>query len=106
MTVLSVLATIFGIIGGFANIPQVIKIFKRKSAKDISITSYALIFAGTLVWVLYGIEIKNLPLMIANGLGCISCSLVIIGWFLYGRKDAHPSAYLEKDTKEKQNKGR
>lgn len=85
MTILYILATIFGIIGGLANFPQVIKIFNRKSAKDISITTYTIIFVGTTIWILYGIEIKNMPLIIGNTFGAVTVLLVIIGWFLYGR---------------------
>jgi MtN3 and saliva related transmembrane protein len=84
MTLLSTLAIIFGTIGGMANIPQAYKIFKRKSAKDISITTYSMIFLGSLVWILYGIEIKDFPLILANTVGIISISSVIFGWYLYG----------------------
>lgn len=83
---LAILATIFGTIGGFANIPQVIKIFKRKSAKDISILTYALVMVGTIVWLLYGIQLKDFPLVFANSLGAICVGLVIIGWFIYGKE--------------------
>ena len=35
MTLLAILATVFGIVNGFANFPQIYKIYKTKSAKDI-----------------------------------------------------------------------
>ena len=85
MTILSVLATIFGAVGGLANFPQAYKILKRKSAKDISILTYSFLFIGALVWILYGIEIRNIAVIIANVLGAFNIGLVIIGWFLYGR---------------------
>lgn len=86
MTILSILATIFGAIGGLSNIPQAIKIFKRKSAKDISILTYALGFATVSVWILYGIEIQNMPVILGNVLGFFPICFVIIGWFMYGRR--------------------
>jgi MtN3 and saliva related transmembrane protein len=86
MTILSILATIFGTIMAFANIPQSYKIFKRKSAKDISILTYLIFFIGTVIWALYGLEIKNFPLIIANSFGVLFIGIVIIGWFLYGRE--------------------
>lgn len=85
MSLLSILATIFGTIGGLANIPQVYRIFKRKSAKDISILTYSIILSSCIIWILYGIEIENIPLIITNALGVVSIILVIIGWFLYGK---------------------
>lgn len=86
MTLLSILATVFGALGGIANFPQAYRIFKRKSAKDISITTYSFLFLGTIVWILYGIELGNIPVIITNVLGAINIGLVIIGWFLYGRE--------------------
>jgi len=85
MTILSILATVFGTFMGLANIPQAIKIFKRKSAKDISIITYSLIWIGTIVWTIYGFELNNQAVIIANGLGAIITSFVMVGWFLYGK---------------------
>lgn len=85
MTVLSTLATIFGTLIGIANFPQAIKIFRRKSAGDISIISVSIFFTGSLVWVLYGFELNNFPIIITNGLAFMSLCLVLTGWLLYGR---------------------
>ena len=84
MNLLAILATIFGTIGGFANIPQAYKIFKRKSAKDISIITYTLVLLGTITWLLYGIQLKDFPLIFSNSFGLIFVLLVVIGWFMYG----------------------
>lgn len=86
MTILYILATLFGTLGALGNVPQAIKIFRRKSAKDISILSYAIFMTGCAIWVLYGIEIAALPLVISNGLALIIQSVVVIGWFKYGRE--------------------
>ena len=85
MTVLSVIATVFGAVSGLANVPQAHKIFKRKSAKDISIITYSIVFMGVIIWLLYGIELKNFPLIITNTLATITVGAVVVGWFLYGR---------------------
>jgi len=86
MNLLAILATIFGTIGGFANIPQAYKIFKRKSAKDISIATCTLVLLGTITWLLYGIQLNDFPLIFSNCFSLIFVSLVIIGWFRYGRE--------------------
>lgn len=85
MTILSILATIAGIISGAGNLPQAHKIFRRKSAKDISILTYSIFFIAEIIWFLYGIELKNSPLIISYLFGTICAGLVIIGWLLYGR---------------------
>ncbi|MDD5178121.1 MAG: SemiSWEET family transporter [Candidatus Nanoarchaeia archaeon] len=85
MTLVTVLATIFGIASGFANLPQAIKIFKRKSAKDISIITYLIVFVGAIVWTLYGIEINDYPVLISNAFGIVTVGAVVVGWFFYGK---------------------
>lgn len=85
MTTLAILATITGISVGLANLPQALKIFKNKSAKDISILTYLIIEFGTIVWMLYGLELKSFPIVIPNILGLIMTTVVLIGYLLYGR---------------------
>ena len=85
MSLLAIVATIFGTVSGIANFPQAYKIFKRKSAKDISILTYSILLIGALVWIFYGIEIGNFPIIITNIFGAVNIGLVVIGWFLYGR---------------------
>jgi MtN3 and saliva related transmembrane protein len=85
MTLLAVLATVFGIIGALGNIPQVIKIYKRKSAKDISVWTWLILSVGSSIWILYGIEINSYPLIIGNIAALICFITIIVGWFLYGR---------------------
>jgi len=86
MEILEILATIAGIAMAFANIPQIIKIFQRKSAKDISSFTYSILTIGSIIWVLYGLSIKSLPIIIAHSSGMILTAGVLLGWFLYGRE--------------------
>ncbi|MFH1445248.1 MAG: SemiSWEET family transporter [Nanoarchaeota archaeon] len=83
--ILEILATMFGIISGIANLPQAYRIFKRKSAKDISILTYSILIVGAIIWLLYGIELANFPIIITNAIGSINIGLVIVGWYFYGR---------------------
>ncbi len=86
MTILSILATIFGIVNGFANFPQIWKIYKTKRAKDLSITTYVILTIGTIVWFLYGIEIRSVPIITMESLVFIEFVLILIGCYLYGKK--------------------
>ena len=84
MTFLSTLATIFGTLMAVANLLQAYKIFKRKSARDISLLTYILLAIGSTIWILYGIEIKSSPLILANSVGVFGVCLIIIGYMAYG----------------------
>ncbi|MFZ5955513.1 MAG: SemiSWEET family sugar transporter [Nanoarchaeota archaeon] len=83
MTIISFLATILGIITGLANVPQIIKIFKTKSAKDLSIITNIIFFLSSCIWLLYGIQLSSYPLIIANIIYIVTYALIIIGFFLH-----------------------
>ena len=81
------LATAVGVIGSFAMLPQVYRIFKRKSASDISITTFGFLFIAGIIWVLYGFDTDSFPIVVSNLVGTIILAGVLVGWFMYGRTD-------------------
>lgn len=60
-----------------ANVPQAIKIIKTRSTKSISAVTYAMLFAGMLLWVAYGIFKKDTPLILANSIAGILCGIIL-----------------------------
>lgn len=84
MTILAVSATTAGIAMALSGVAQAIKIYKRKSAGDISVLTYAILIFGAIIWILYGIEIKNFPIILSNSIGFFISGFILIGWFLYG----------------------
>lgn len=85
MTILSILATIAGSMMALASLPQIYKIYNRKSAKDISAISYSCYALGGIIWILYGIELGSSAVVLSNSLSAATSIAVLIGWFLYGR---------------------
>ena len=83
--VLETLATITGVLSSFAMLPQIYRIFKRKSAKDISIWTYLYMLVAGVIWILYGLNIQSFPIWFSQLIGSLTMIGVIIGWFLYGR---------------------
>jgi len=65
-----VASLIIGILAGslcaISFIPQVVKIFKTKQTKDISLVTFSVFSLGVLFWLIYGVLIKELPIIIAN----------------------------------------
>jgi MtN3 and saliva related transmembrane protein len=49
-----------------AFVPQVIKTWKSKSAKDISLIMFLLFNIGIILWLIYGIVIESMPIILAN----------------------------------------
>jgi MtN3 and saliva related transmembrane protein len=86
MTPLHILVLIFGSLMGAANLPQAMRIFERKSAGDISVITYSILFIGVIFWILYGFEINDIAIIVANMIGFVGISMVLVGWFLYHEK--------------------
>ena len=84
--ILALLATIVGVVTSFGYFPQAIKIIKNKSAKDVSVITYIMFFAGMSIWEVYAFDIKNLPLIIANTAGMLGCGFVLAAYVIYSKK--------------------
>lgn len=50
----------------FAFIPQVVKVWKTKQTKDLSLRMYSIMFIGIILWLVYGIRIDSLSIIMAN----------------------------------------
>ncbi|WP_297890144.1 SemiSWEET transporter [Sulfurihydrogenibium sp.] len=64
-----------------AYIPQTYKVIKTKSASDFSWIWLIFMIIGIFLWFVYGLMIKNIPLIVANGISIIS--LITIGVVKY-----------------------
>lgn len=49
-----------------AFLPQLIKTWKTKSAEDVSYVMLSLFIIGVFLWIIYGLRIKEFPIIIAN----------------------------------------
>jgi len=84
--ILAPITTITGSLMALAYLPQIIKIWKRKSVEDISISLFLILFVGIAIWLLYGLSINNLPLIIANAIGLLGSGTVVFLYFKYKKK--------------------
>jgi len=57
--------------------PQAYKIWKNKSAADISIPAFIIFSLGTLTWFIYGITISDIPIIVSFILGVIGSWTVL-----------------------------
>lgn len=87
---------LFGIIGGvivvFSYVPQIIKLYKTKSSKDISSLFVFFIMVGTLSLMAYSIFISDLIFIIINGLASIMAGTVLILSLLYSHSGNNRTA--------------
>jgi MtN3 and saliva related transmembrane protein len=79
---------IVGIIAGALScttfLPQVIKTWKSKSTKDVSLTMFVIASVGTALWLVYGILIHSFSI-IATNIVVLVFSLTMLGLFFRNR---------------------
>jgi MtN3 and saliva related transmembrane protein len=80
--------TLLGIFAGtlttIAFLPQLLRVWRSKSAKDISLTWLVTFTAGVSLWLLYGLLLGQVPIIIANAV-TLGLTLVILAFKLrYG----------------------
>ena len=64
-------------IGGISLFPQVLKIVKTKSTKDISREMLLLLGGSIFLCLVYGILINNLPIILSNFFGFIQALIIL-----------------------------
>ncbi len=63
----TLLASIAGIATTVSFLPQVVKVYRTKHTKDLSLPMYVIFVCGVFLWAVYGILISSWPVIIANG---------------------------------------
>ena len=62
-----------------AFVPQVVRVFRTRSARDISMPTFAALVLGTGLWLIYGILQGDIPLIAANAISLVLVSAVLWG---------------------------
>jgi len=65
-------------------LPQVIKSWKTKSTKDISMLRYIIYIIGLILWIIYALIIKNGPVAIMNTIGLFLAISILALKLKYG----------------------
>ncbi|GIV37563.1 MAG: sugar transporter SemiSWEET [Cyclobacteriaceae bacterium] len=72
---------IIGLLAGFcttlAFVPQVIKTWRSRSARDLSLGMFLIFTSGVILWLVYGLLVGDIPVIAANVV-----TLLLAGWLL------------------------
>lgn len=87
------LGLVAGMITSVAGIPQVIRVYRTRQVRDLSIWQPLLLSVGITLWLIYGIIIKDIPLIIADIVSLICCLLLLGLIFRYRKDDSGQVGY-------------
>ena len=70
----------------FAFVPQIIKVLKTKSVKDVSITTLFQLCLGVSLWIAYGVHLKDKIIIAANSVTLITVTILLCLYFNFRRQ--------------------
>ncbi len=73
-----------GIFGQLVFYAQAHKIFTTHQASDVSMVGFTAGLVSVTSWLIYGIMLKDRPLIIANAVACLGALAVLVGIIIYG----------------------
>jgi MtN3 and saliva related transmembrane protein len=79
------LGYIGGVLTTLCYIPQIIRVFRLKSAKEISLLFTIMLLVGVVVWLFYGILLSLGPVILWNSIGLAIISALLFAKLKYGR---------------------
>jgi MtN3 and saliva related transmembrane protein len=75
------LVPIFGYVAAILTtlsfLPQAIKTIKEKNTEGISLVMYSLFTSGVLLWLVYGLFVKDTPIIVANAITFILAVIIL-----------------------------
>ncbi len=78
MTLTETIGYLAAVLTTAAYIPQFLKVWKTRSAKDISLRMYLMMCSGVFLWLVFGVRLRSLPIILANGITFI-LTVAILG---------------------------
>lgn len=65
-------------------LPQVIKVWRTRSVRDISLATYSMFTVGAALWLAYGLAIHSLPVILANAVTVVLAAGVLVAKIRFG----------------------
>ena len=66
-----------GLLTTLAFVPQVLHIWRTRSARDISLHTFSVFTVGIFLWLVYGILKSEWPIVIANGITFVLAGAIL-----------------------------
>lgn len=87
MTLTTLLGLVAGALTSVAAIPQVVRAYRTKRVRDISVWQPTILVTGLFLWLGYGLLLHDIPLIAANIFSIICNGAVIVMKIRYGGDD-------------------
>ncbi len=79
------LGLIAGLFSTCSLVPQIIRVFRLKSAREISILYTTLFLLGVILWLIYGFRVGLIPVILWNAITMFLIITLLYAKLKYGR---------------------
>jgi MtN3 and saliva related transmembrane protein len=85
LSLIEALGLLAGLLVTCSMIPQIIRVFKLRSAREISLLFTSSLLLGLIAWLAYGLSLGLLPVIVWNGIGAALAATLLYAKLRYGR---------------------
>ncbi|HNX90642.1 MAG TPA: SemiSWEET transporter [Candidatus Omnitrophota bacterium] len=79
-----IIGCVAGVLTTISFIPQIIKVYKTRHVRDISLIMYSAFMTGIILWEIYGFMIHSLPVILANFITMFFCGAIVAAKIMFG----------------------
>lgn len=77
MTLVTIIGLAAACLTTVAFTPQVLKAWRTRSTRDLSLSMYLVLASGIVLWLVYGLMIGDAPLILANTVTLVLVSIIL-----------------------------
>jgi MtN3 and saliva related transmembrane protein len=77
MTIVDIIGALAAVFTTVSFLPQIVRVYRTKHARDLSMPMYVIFSAGVFLWMCYGLLINSSSIIAANGLTLIMCFYIL-----------------------------
>ena len=81
---LDLIGGVAAVLTTIAFVPQVWRIWRTRSARDLSLPMYAIFTVGVALWFVYGLELGAWPIIACNGITLLLAGTVLVMKLRFG----------------------
>ncbi len=74
-----------------AFVPQLVRVLKLKTARDISLRMFSMFSGGVFLWLIYGLAVKSKPVIASNGVTLVLSLSILYFKLKYDREAGEES---------------
>ncbi|RYE00311.1 MAG: hypothetical protein EOP54_00580 [Sphingobacteriales bacterium] len=81
-----VIGIVAGILTSVSMVPQLVKVIKEKEVTNLSPLMIGVLLAGVSLWVVYGLMLKEWPIILSNVFSVLVNTTLLICYFIFRKR--------------------